>query len=226
MLRWCHDWLGGDSTLLKAATRGDNWLLSNGKTGKTNCLLGTPIRGCVCSLTLSFHTENHLGRSTQAWFVSVPFPMELKNGTRNCAPFHGALSKLATLGFEVWGCRKWNHMELKNWIYSPRGLPTKSNMGSKKWSCPKVNLMFLFPVFKLVRHARNAGWIPHPAPKPRHPKQAPATFPRPPGLPNKKTAVRGTCLVDIVLSEETERSHLSKFQYYNKSARHQNNRFM
>jgi hypothetical protein len=96
----------------------------------------------------------------------------------------------------------------------------------KKWSCPKVNLMFLFPVFKLVRHARNAGWIPHPAPKPRHPKQAPATFPRPPGLPKKKTAVRGTCLVDIVLSEETERSHLSKFQYYNKSARHQNNRFM
>jgi hypothetical protein len=58
--------------------------------------------------------------------------MELKNGTRNCAPFHGALSKLATLGFEVWGCRKWNHMELKNWIYSPRGLPTKSDMGSKK----------------------------------------------------------------------------------------------
>lgn len=227
MLRWCHDWLGGDSTLLKAATRGDNWLLSNGKTGKTNCLLGTPIRGCVCSLTLSFHTENHLGRSTQAWFVSVPFPMELKNGTRNCAPFHGALSKLATLGFEVWGCRKWNHMELKNWIYSPRGLPTKSNMGSKKngrvrrWiSCFFFPSLSWFDMPEMLDGYRiqhqNRGT----------PSRHRQRFRVHRVSQIKKTAVRGTCLVDIVLSEETERSHLSKFQYYNKSARHQNNRFM
>jgi len=145
--------------------------------------------------------------------------MELKNGTRNCAPFHGALSKLATLGFEVWGCRKWNHMELKNWIYSPKGLPTKSNMGSKKnGKNGRVRRWFDMPEMLdgyRIQH-QNRGT----------PSRHRQRFRVHRVSQIKKTAVRGTCLVDIVLSEETERSHLSKFQCCNKSARHQNNRFM
>lgn len=164
-----------------------------GKLGKRiawgSNILGTPdSRLCLFSDTIFSHRKS--SRKIDAGMVCVS---PISNGTEKwnqelCAVSRGTI-KIGHTGLWSLGMSKVEPHGAEKLDLLTKRLAHEIQHGiQKKWSCPKVNLMFLFPVFKLLRHARNPTWIPHPAPKPRHPKQAPATFPRPPGLPNKKNS--------------------------------------